>query len=79
MPQLLTVQQVAEMLALTDRYVRQELIGQGKLRAIRLKRHGPWRIYASSLDRLLDHPICREKSDGYYERRTADARRRLGY
>ena len=37
-PQFLTVRQVAEMLALTDRYVRQELIGQGKLRAIRLKR-----------------------------------------
>ena len=78
-PHMLTVRDVAKLLATSERYVRQELIGRGKLRAIRLKRRGPWRVYASSVERLLGHPICHEKSEAYYARRTADARRRLGY
>ncbi len=78
-PQFLTVQQVAKLLVTSDRYVRKELIRAGKVRAIRFKRRGPWRIYASSLDRLLDHPICHEKSEAYYDRRADLAMARLGY
>ena len=78
LPRMLTVRQVADTLAASERYVR-GLIRDGKLKAMRFKQRGTWRIYADSVSRLIDHPSHHERSDAYYERRAEAAMARLGY
>ncbi len=65
LPQMLTVQEVAKALSVSERYVRQELIGKRRVRAIKLSlgKAGRWRIYEDSVAALVKRsPEC-EPSD----------------
>ena len=77
--QLLTVSQTANMLACSERYVRTELIGKGKLKAIQFKPRGQYRVHADSVEKLVNHQLHREKSDSYYQQRAAAAMEKLGW
>lgn len=77
-PTLMTVAQVARALACSPRRVRQ-LIGEGKLAALRLTDAGHWRITADSVRALCGLQTERSHTREYYARRAAAAARRLGY
>ena len=78
-PHMLTVKVVAEMLSVSERYVRTELIHGGKIKAMRFKPRGPWRLFADSVSRLIDHASRHERSEAFYVRRAEAAMARLGF
>ncbi len=51
---MLTVKEMAVLLACSPRYVREELICKGRLKAIRYSRRGRWRIHVEWLDRMVN-------------------------
>jgi len=80
LPQMLTVRQVADILQVSERYVRAELIGKGRIRAIKLVDGGCWRIDAESVAKLVGRRITMtEKPEEYYRRKTALARAERGF
>lgn len=52
LPAMLTVAQVAAMLQVSKRWVR-EMCGCDRIRAVRLNGKGPYRIYPDGLSRVL--------------------------
>ncbi len=78
-PRLLTVHEVADLLGVSCRYVREELIGGGRLRAVRFKKRGAWHVCASSVEKLVSLSGERNRSEDYSRQRAEAARRRLGY
>lgn len=76
-PRMLTVKQVAGLLACSPRYVREELIGKGKLKAIRYSKRGQWRIHVEWLDRMLNRsrPESNEDAQARREAELVTARR----
>lgn len=80
LPQMLTVRQVADILQVSERYVRADLIGKGRIRAIKLIDGGCWRIDAESVARLVGRSVTvTEKSEEYYSQKTALARGERGF
>ena len=80
LPQMLTVREVAKILRVSERYVRAELIGKGRIRAIKLVDGGSWRIDAESVAKLVGRTVAMtEKSQEYYRQKTALARAERGF
>ena len=80
LPQMLTVRQCASILQVSERYVRTELIGKGRIRAIKLVDGGCWRIDSESVAKLVGRRITlTERSQEYYRQKTALARAERGF
>ena len=80
LPQMLTVRQVAGIFQVSERYVRAELIGKGRIRAIKLVDGGCWRIDAESVAKLVGYRVrMTEKPEEYYRQKTALARAERGF
>ncbi len=69
LPALATVNEVATSLGVTPEYVRTELIGKGRVRAVRLTRRGRWRIDVASVEELVGEK--RRTSEPKLDRRRA--------
>ena len=81
LPQMLTVQEVAAMLRVSERYVRQELIGKGRVQAIKLSlgKCGRWRIYEDSVAALVGRLPVKGPSDEVLRLQGEAICRRLGW
>lgn len=78
MTDLLTVAEAARQLRRSPRYIRR-LIGEGKLRGVRLGDRGHWLILHDSLRELVGFASEHRRSDAAREQRARQAGERLQF